>query len=225
MKRRLGIAIGAGIVASALGIGLTIAPAYAQATNQLSTDEGASSLCMNRDQGTTGYGTPVIAYNCGDDNNDFYVKPLSKMCGPSGTVTDTCPFTVGSGLNGAYYGFKIGAVYAYNEGKCAGGDGELDSNAKLEACPDDYGNGGGWSTIVIEVPSRGASPTYYVLTNRNWSDYNWNNSNCYGISCSAVDGKVGYRAPVSMSVLDQAVQGGRIENAAGSNIWAELTYA
>ena len=82
----------------------------------------------------------MIAYNCGQSNDDFYFANLTTMCG-GGTVTETCPFTRGSGLNLAYYGDPIVVEYAYNENKCVGGNSASDASAKLESCPSDSGSG------------------------------------------------------------------------------------
>ena len=224
MKKRSYIAIAAVIAAVTLGVGLTTVPAHAQAaTYQLTDDNGGSSLCMNRDGGGTGNNTPVIAYNCGNVNNDFYWGYLTTMCG-SGTVTDTCPFADGSGLNLAYYGDPIVVEYAYNENKCVGGNGPNDASAKLEPCPADNGSGGGYSTIGVLAYSRGNNPPYYVIVNRNWSDKLYGAGGvCYGADCSLIVGAFyGYKKALTLNIADSQVQHGTPQNAAYYDVWGEV---
>jgi hypothetical protein len=58
--------------------------------------------CMNRNGGRDGPGTKVIGWNQDFDNNeDFQTVKLTSWCN-NGHVTETCPFTVGSGLNARY---------------------------------------------------------------------------------------------------------------------------
>ncbi len=228
MKKRSYIATAAVIAAITLGIGLTTVPAHAQAAKyELKDDNGGSSLCFNRDGGGTSDNTPVIAYNCGNINNDFYWGYLTTMCG-GGTVTQTCPFTVGSGLNAALYGDPIIVEQAYNELACVGGESSTDNDAKLEGCPADNGSGGGWSTIDVGVYSRGNNPAYQIIVNRNWSDrlYGLGGSGaCYGLQCAQVVGAFfGYANALSLSVGDGNVQAGNVANAASFDVWGEVSY-
>jgi hypothetical protein len=229
MKKRSYIAIAAVIAATTLGIGLTTVPAHAQAaTYELKDDNGGSSLCMNRSGQGTSNGTPVIAYNCGQVNNDFYFAQLTQACG-SGTVTQTCPFTDGSGLNLAYYGDDIVVEYAYNENKCVGGNTSNDASAKLEPCPSNSGSGGGWSTIGVLAYSRGNAPPYYVIVNRNWSDKLYaaggGGVGCYGSDCSLIVGAFyGYRNPLTLNIADSQVQQSHPQNAAYYDVWGEVSY-
>ena len=224
MKKRSYIAIAAVIAAITLGIGLTTVPAHAAATYELKDDNGSSSLCMNRAGGGTSDGTPVIAYNCGDNNNDFYFGYPAAMCG-NGHVTETCPFTVGSGLNAALYGDTIVIEQAYKENKCVGGNTSTDSSAKLEPCPNNGGSGGGWATIGVLAYSRGNSPPYYVIVNRNWSDTRYGGGGCYGLQCAQVVGAFfGYRQPLALAVGDSAIQDGFLQNADNSDVWGEVSY-
>jgi hypothetical protein len=229
MKKRSYISIAAVIAATTLGAGLTAMPAQAAAAPayQLATDDGTNTLCMNRAGGGTSNNTPVIAYNCGDNNNDFHTAPLTTACGGGDTVTETCPFTVGSGLNAAFYGDPIVAVFAYNENKCVGGSNSTDLSAKLEPCPADNGLGGGWSTVDVLAYSHGNNPPYHFIVNRNWSDTAYSvgqstGADCYGLECAEVIGTAGYKSPLCLNTGDSGIQNGDFQNAAPGDTWGEV---
>lgn len=199
---------------------------------QIATNQGGSSLCMNRAGGGTGAGTAVIAYNCGNQNNDFEFISPHLMCG-SGFVTQNCPFTVGSGMNAALAGDQIVYEYSYNTGRCLGGATQTDVTAKLETCPDANGNGG-WSTIYVAQPTviTGGVP-YNVLINRNWSDINYANQQknpppqgaCNGLTCVmnlSTAFPTGYRNPLALNAVDSFVQAGNWNNIPGNNQWGEV---
>lgn len=196
----------------------------AAAPVQLEDNNGGSALCMNRNGNGGSIGTSVIAYNCGYANNDFqFDNSLYDMCG-GGKVTQTCPFTYGSGLNAAYAGWQIGTLDAYDESLCVGGGSPTDFDAKLEPCPPPNGVGGGYSTVDVFRASRtSGGKTFYIVVNRNWSDRLYAGGSCYGVACSLVVSDIrGYVDPLELSVGDSNIQSGKFSAAGNSEVWAEL---
>jgi hypothetical protein len=135
-----------------------------------------SKLCFNAKQGGTTAGTPVIGYTNDDDSNEaFDVIYLAGMC-DNGTVTSTCPFTVGSGLNNRYIHDDIVAIKDYGDKKnnlCIGNDTQNreTENGALETCPNIYGQNGGQGTIFIHNIYGGGGTINYVES-LFWSNYN-----------------------------------------------------
>lgn len=124
---------------------LGITAAYAAPAVQISTNQGEDSLCMNRDGGGVSDGTYVIGYNCGNANNAFEFAQLSNVCN-GGVVTSTCPFT-DIHLDANLIGQPIVKIEAYTlPSSCVGTNGETTIDNRLEACPDSYGDNGGWHT-------------------------------------------------------------------------------
>jgi hypothetical protein len=191
---------------------------------QLAYNGGDSSLCFNRYQNGKSIGTPVIAYNCGQPNNDFFFYTLSGMCN-GGFVTTTCPFTVNSGLNDTYDGDLIVTPEAYGEGECVGGSSAGATIATLQACPNRFGNGGGWSTIdILAYSVQNNDRDYYVMINRNWSNALYNShSGCTGSQCAYVVGSVGYKDQLLLSTTDVYVRNGELPNAAPWDQWTQIT--
>jgi hypothetical protein len=215
------------ILAAGTLVGTSVAavPAYATVPpSQIGYNSGSSSLCFNRAGSGTSTGTPVIAYNCGQPNNDFYFVVLANMCG-GGRVTAICPFTVGSGLNDAYENDVIVDVRAYYEDECVGGSTLGATDATLQACPDSYGNGGGWSTIdVLAFSANNNDADYDIIVNRNWSDLNYTtDSGCNGYSCTDLVGApLGYKDPLQLNTVDTYVQQGDVYDAAPWDQWTEI---
>ena len=97
----------------------------------------STTVCMNRNGGGYTSGTKVIGwYKDSDQNENFYGVPLTTWCS-SGYVTETCPFTVGSGLNARYDGDAIVTMNTSNN-QCVGADSTW-SEAVLGGCVPDGG--------------------------------------------------------------------------------------
>lgn len=168
MKRTLTII---GIIFAVIAF---IAPAAtAQALPaQIATDQGSSSLCLNRQGGGTAAGTHVIAYNCNDPNDDFDFIWLGGMCGGGYvTVSPACPYS-NVQIDQRYNGAAIVEIYNYHAYKCVvnSGGGET----VLGQCPDQYGNGGDIGVIftlsqVTDFPNYTGWATYVV--NRYWTNH------------------------------------------------------
>jgi len=206
---------------------ITGQPAHAQFP-QLAENHGGSSLCFNASGGGQNISTPVIAYNCGDPNNDYGYIALGTMCG-NGYVTQTCPFTYGSGLNAAYVGDQIVIIGHSPGGTCVGGSTGTTPGASLQNCPQDNGTGGGDSTIdILELANVVNGTAYNVLINRNWSDYNWAHKTgaCAtngGTYCAFVVGAPnGYRAQLVLNTGDSNVRSGNPSGASYWNQWGEI---
>lgn len=224
-------ALAAGAALGAVSASLLISPpAHAVPNNQMFDNRGTgSSLCWNRSGGGQTKGTVVIAYNCGDNNNDFEEVNLSSMCG-GGFVTQTCPFVVGSGLNSAWANSEIDVVEWGSSGLCVGGNSSTDNDANLTDCPNDDGScpvsGSCWSSIMIRVPSAypgSGGRNYDVLINRNWSDWFVTHSTpqCNAWSCSLIASDTfGYQNPIVLQVGDPQVRANNPGGAAHFNQWA-----
>jgi hypothetical protein len=163
-KTTLGLLIS---IIVAITIGTISIPAVAAPVIQVATNQGGSSLCMNRAGGTN----PVIAYNCGDNNDDFYFMQLQTMCG-RGYVTPTCPFA-NTGIDRQFDGAAIVVIVNAYWITCVGNPNSNGGGSYLEQCPDSSGNGGGWATIDILTSvydfshyNGGITP----IANRHWTD-------------------------------------------------------
>ena len=169
MKRAL-IIISTIFISTIFAVIAFIAPAAPAQTlvYQIATNQGNSSLCLNRQYGGT---INVITYNCNDPNDDFSFIWLGGACG-GGYVTLTCPFS-SSDVNMRYNGAAIVEIYAYNFALCLANNG-LAGTGILGTCPDQNGNGGSYGTIMIlaqvhNFPGWTGSPSTYVV-NRYWSN-------------------------------------------------------
>lgn len=146
--------------------------------------------CMNDASGRTNSGTAVTeaVMNKKVSNQNFYINPLSDMCG-HGRVTSTCPFTVGSGLNNRY--INDGIVQFVYEGnfysgilKCLGNGKNGGVEGALQTCNNVTGTGGGDGTVFI-LNSNG------YTENRYWSDNNYTALKAYDDpSWLCIDGSV-----------------------------------
>lgn len=210
-------------VVSLLPLGINAASA--QPTEQQSMSGGTyPAFCMNRSGNGVNVGTHVIAWTCGQSNNDFQQIAVGDMCG-RGFVTQTCPFTVGSGLNSAYAGDQIIMLNSPTPDLCVGGSSQGTVAASLQPCPDVNGNNGGWSTIdILQAADDAGGRLYYNFINRNFSDQLASFGQCNGVSCSIV---VGISIPVAkgnainLDVGDGAVQQGLWDLSTASDQWTE----
>jgi len=163
---RWGLASGAILAA----VAIATAPAAAQATSrpahaavpaatpaeQIATNQGAQSLCMNRDGGGYNQGTFIIGYNCGNQNNAFEFYVLSGQCnGGKVSATAKCPFN-NQALNQAYDGSDIVEVYSLDSQSCAGTSASNTFTLRLEPCPSS--GPAGWNTIMVAQGANGGVP-------------------------------------------------------------------
>lgn len=158
------------VISTILAVIAFIAPvAKAQLVYQVATNQGSSSLCLNRQYGGTSH---VITYSCNDENDDFSFIWIGGMCGGTGYVTSTCPFS-SSDVNNRYRGAAIVEIYAYNFALCLANNG-LQGTGILGVCPDENGNGGSYGTIFVlaqvhNFPGWTGTPSTYVV-NRYWTN-------------------------------------------------------
>jgi hypothetical protein len=150
-----------------------VVPAQAP-ISEVCTDQGAKSLCANRNAGGHSAGTYVIAWSAGDPNDDFAFFYLTGMCNAGKVSADLeCPFTPNKGLNATYKGRSIVEIYNWDTGLCVADSGSGSGATVLDKCPDGNGNGGADGTIFTlsnATQTSGKPPTTYVV-NRYWSDF------------------------------------------------------
>jgi hypothetical protein len=139
-----------------IGVAATQA-AHASPAVEICTNNGSSSLCMNRKGNGQSSGTTIIGYSAGQSNNDFEYVRLSGMCN-NGQVEVVggggCPFPAGSGLNSKYDGWYINSIESISLDNLCVGTQESSSGGVLTTCPDIDGNNGGWGTIDVTCPAQ-----------------------------------------------------------------------
>jgi hypothetical protein len=130
------------------------------------------SLCLDRAGGGTANGTHIIGWppNFNDNSEDLQPEVLNSWCN-NGFVTQTCPFTVGSGLNARYatacHGGPCQIVELIstttNPTKCIGSDSTW-SQAILNGCLPNGGafveSNNGSGTFLVDV---GVSNHFYAF--------------------------------------------------------------
>lgn len=167
-KPRIAAAVAVLAVTAAVGgLAVSVTPAVAsQAASalaappvQVSTNQGNSSLCFNRNGGGFDEGTKVIGYNCGDPNNDFQVQRTAE-CG-GGSVTSTCPFN-DRRLDNYYIGAAIVQIadYAHTLVLCAGTANSTTLTLSLTGCPNQ--GDAGWNTYWVAPGWTTYAPYWYI---------------------------------------------------------------
>ncbi|HSW80320.1 MAG TPA: hypothetical protein VLG47_06090 [Candidatus Saccharimonadales bacterium] len=137
---------------SGFGAFVTTGVAHAGAPAQMCNDE--ATICMNRKQGCTSQsGTcKIIAYSNTDDYNEYFRFKTVNLCNGSFTVTDTCPFANGGGMNTDNVSDWIGQLTVYNSSGasigCVGDD--QSGNTVMLGCNGSNGTGGGTGTIYVQ---------------------------------------------------------------------------
>jgi hypothetical protein len=122
----------------------------------------SSTACINRNGGGYTSGTEGIGWHKDSDQNEnFYGVLLTGWCN-SGYVTETCPFTVGSGLNARYDGDPIFSLDTSNN-QCLGADSSW-SEAVLGGCVPDGGAFVGSNANGVFLISVGVSNHWYGVT-------------------------------------------------------------
>jgi len=140
---RIGRLVTITVTAAALTIPAVTTAAPAQAAGQV-CEAGGGGLCLNN---WSGSGAVKMGQN-GWSNQSFGLAALTTACG-GGRVTHTCPFTVGTGLNDAFFDDFI-ATMEYNPTRQCIGTTSSSRAAILTTCPDTAGHGGGLGTILVE---------------------------------------------------------------------------
>jgi hypothetical protein len=176
MHRRMSRMLVATATAAVMSVvGLTVSVQAAHATPPIEFCNTATGTgqpnCFNVKGGVHAPNINVIAYTPGDDNNDFYERFLTSMCG-DGKVHgfgQACPFPSGSDLNNRYDGDEIVAL---EDGRaanlCVGTDNH--GAGVLTTCPNSNGLGG-IGTIIVEnsVHGRGSVVPPFYFINFHWS--------------------------------------------------------
>jgi hypothetical protein len=113
---------------------------------QIATNNGPSSLCMNRDGGGTSQGTFIIGSNCGNANDNFQLMAVTGECNADGVVTDSCPFS-NTALDRNFAGSQIVEVNDVGTSSCAGTSASNTFTLRLEECP--TSPPAGWNSVMV----------------------------------------------------------------------------
>jgi len=147
----LSIAATAGALVSA---NITPAQALSEVCNN------ADSRCINNWNGSN---TIINMYYQGASNNDFTLQLIDPCnSNPPDTVTGTCPFNVGSGMNNRYLGHFIFRVHDSHSGLCVGTAGQ--GEGWEGSCGTSTGAGARIGVILVQ----GVGACYYV--SKYWSN-------------------------------------------------------
>jgi len=142
-------------------------------------ENGGSSLCLN-DWNGAGSGGAVRMGQNGFSHQNFTNYLLGNYCN-GGHVSNTCPFTNRS-LDSALLGDDIVAILNNDNALCIGTS-QTARGAIMTSCPNTFGNGGGWGTIMIQrtnVNNCFAQNGDTQLTDRLWSDHDATVANLTG---------------------------------------------
>jgi hypothetical protein len=144
------------VVIAAAGFGVyqydthKVSGANAASQNQIVNKSGTGKA-LNDWGGKAVAGNPIDSYNPGGSDEDFqikYVNACNYTSGGIAAVSETCPFTVGSGRNSAYHNDHIVQFEYGTTGYCLGlNSGE---SAELLGCNNSVGQGGGQGTIWVQ---------------------------------------------------------------------------
>ena len=141
-------------------------------------ESGGSGLCLNDWNGSVS--GPVKMGQNNFTNQNFHSYGLSNMCS-GGLVTHSCPFTDTS-LDNALFGDVIVAILNSDNAHCIGTS-QTARGAIMTSCPNTFGNGGGWGTVMIERPNVNncfSQNGDTQLTDRYWSDHDATIANLTG---------------------------------------------
>jgi hypothetical protein len=151
---------------------------HASAHETFCTTNSSPNVCANRSEGGTTQGsTKILGYNNDDDNNEYAIVDPINPCNstPADEVTQTCPFTVGSGMNSANATDKIVQIEMVSGSTVVGciGDNNSADVAVLEACGSATGSGGGYGTFYIQGRGNSGGIPLNNYASREWSDKNY----------------------------------------------------
>ena len=149
---RLGRTVALAIASVALAIaGLATASTSAMAQPNPGVSDIGAAWYLNEWGGNTAAGGPVKIYQAGANNEYWGIQNIDRCNStPAGTVTHTCPFQLGSGLNDTYFGRSIVQFYYRpHPTTCVGAD-TTTGGAINRSCNNvDSGTGGGTGTVQI----------------------------------------------------------------------------
>jgi hypothetical protein len=189
MKR---LRIAAAVAAAGLALGVVAVASPASAVQDQVCNH-ADSQCLNSWNGMVA-GHDVRMYNSGVANNEFVLVTVNR-CNAQGTVSHTCPFTLGSGLNDLYYGNSVYQIWTGGVGSsnlCVGTRGN--GTGVLSTCNNTCsGQGGANGTLFVGVGA--------TLINVYWTNYT-------GGSAVAYMNDTGNSHPVDLHDYD------------GHNVWS-----
>lgn len=160
--KRVWVALGMALI-TALGVGISSAPALAAPPAHQICAQAGSGYCMNAWNG----GPQVAVYQNGVANDAYQFQAINPCNStPANRVTQTCPFAVGSGLNSALAGDTIVRIKDTRNGQCVGTNGSgLGTEGSCGNVNGQNAANGVWD--VQRLTGQGG----YWLINRYWSDH------------------------------------------------------
>jgi hypothetical protein len=175
IRKHATLFLAAAVSAIAILASAGTAPAYA-APNPGVSDVSASWY-LNEWGGNTDAGGPVKIYQAGANNEFWGVESIDRCNStPSGTVTHTCPFQLGSGLNDAYFGHSIVQFYYRSHSTtCVGTD--TSSGLAINRSCNNVNNGTGGGTGTVFILNTFQNPFRYDAINLYWTGQFNNNVN------------------------------------------------
>jgi len=147
LRRRLALALAATVTGLGALIATGTVPAQAVQPQPGVSDPGAAHY-INEWNGNTDAGGTIRLY--APAGNEHWNFQAIDRCNSHWTVTHTCPFTVGSGMNDEYFGSEIDQiVYTPHETTCVGAN-TADASTVNRSCNNTLtGTGGGTGTVFI----------------------------------------------------------------------------
>lgn len=172
------------------------APRQSQ-TQEFCTNFGSGN-CLNDWNGSHIQGAVIKMFTAHQSNETWEYQSIdpcnsTQVGQDADEVTSTCPFVVGSGLNGKYLGDQIFQLYYPAANKCLGtvtGTGSNTGQGILTGCNSPQGAGGGDGTILVTAPGNDDS-----IIDRYWTNQSPSTVTAY--VCGT-----GFENPVTMSSSD-----------------------
>jgi hypothetical protein len=169
--------------------GLALSSPAAHASTPSICGNGGTGYCLNA-WGGGGTDLPVKMYNGGVANDAYNFQQIVFMCHDghvhAAAPYGPCPFN-NSSLDSQMNGAVIFEIASGRDGLCVGSTSSTVGSTE-EACPDSFGNFGGWGTIYAQAGNSSCQSPKFFAESRYWSD-------AYGgLSSLASGGNVGKQA-------------------------------
>ncbi len=168
-----GLTVGVGSTAQASGgspgpAAGAVAPQAATTAHQKSvcTGNGSGTPCVNEWGGNTALGGAIKVYAYPSYPNELWQYNFVDPCNSGSTVTHTCPFTVGTGMNDEFFGDAIVQV-AYTGGTCMATNG---SGTAVNGVCATNGTPSNGVYMILDGTGDCIYTNYCAMINRYWSN-------------------------------------------------------